>query len=139
MRTANTKSQVIKVEACEIISCLDINVLPSRQSQALSFAECIKMNKWLHAINEEIGPLCFIFYVRNFTSGKHEVSGLETLRMISYNIRSHDELEELIEFNAFSNEYENFEKHHASNLTCEMQNGLDSLKLTLGLIISKSA
>ena len=59
------------------------------------------MNKQLHATNEEIVSAYFAFHVKDAVSGKSEVSGLENVCVIRCNMKSSNELEELIEFKSF--------------------------------------
>ena len=82
----------------------------------LDVIEYIKMNKHAYITNEQIGSLCFIFHIKEVISGKHEVLGLENMSVIRHNMKSPNEVEEFIEFKSFSDENENFEQHHASDL-----------------------
>ena len=74
------------------------------------------MNNYAYMTNEKIGSICFIFHVPDIMSIKHDASGLKNVHVTRYKMKSQNEVEEFIEFKSFSDKYENFEQHHASDL-----------------------
>ena len=89
--------------------------------------------------NEKIYLLYFIFHVRDIIARKYKVVGIKNIYTIYSNIVLLNKVEELIDFKSFLDKYKNFEQHYTSNLGRDIWNGLNSLKLALGSMISNSS
>ena len=109
-----------------------------KERQMPCVVECAKMSKQSHAENEEIGLVCFLLHANEVTCSKCEALGLESAHVARICVKSLRKLEDLIDFEYFSDEHSNFEKYYAPNLVHNAWNGVESLKTIVGSIARKS-
>ena len=118
---------------------LNISVLGLRQRQVQDSVECVLTNSNAHFSNISIGSSCFMHYINDVLSGKHNCNNLHNVFVARHEQQTiTNELIEILNFKSFSDECNDFSLHHAASLSRITWNGTENLKENLCKILPRS-